>query len=148
MDHNGEFRNEMSGKLPSSEEIIAARFEEIKHLHSYDVYEKVPIDQCCNSTGRTLMTIKWVDINQGDKVYHDYRSRLVAKELKLDKRLDLFAPTTPLEAKKVLFSAAATEGIGYKHGDWNSGMKLNFIDISRAFFQADAARYCLRGFAQ
>ena len=62
------------------------------------------------------------------------------QELKLDKRLDLFAATPPLEAKKALFSAAVTEGIGYKQGDWHSGMKLDFIDISRAYFQADAIR--------
>ena len=86
------------------------------------------------------MKVKWVDINNGDSVNHDYRSRQVAKELKMDKRLDLFAATPPLEAKKALFSAAVTEGIGFKRGDWQSGMKLDFIDISRSFFQAEAIR--------
>ena len=98
------------------------------------------IEDCWNSTGRAPVKVKWVDINKGDSVNHDYRSRLVAKELKMDKRLDLFAATPPLEAKKALFSAAVTEGIGYKRGDWQSGMKLDFIDISRAFFQAEAIR--------
>ena len=77
--------------------------DEIKHLHSYDVYEKVPIAECWNSTGKAPVKVKWVDINKGDNVNHEYRSRLVAKELKLDKRLDLFAATPPLEAKKFLF---------------------------------------------
>ena len=86
------------------------------------------------------MKVNWVDINTGDGVNHDYRSRLVAKELIMDKRLDLFAATPPLEAKKALFSAAVTEGIGYKCGDWQSGMSLDFIDISRAFFQVEATR--------
>ena len=31
---------------------------------------------------------------------------MVAKEIKLDKRDDLFAATPPLEAKKILFSLA------------------------------------------
>ena len=44
MDHNGDFWDEMSGKQLNSEEVIAARLDEIKHLHSYDVYENVPIE--------------------------------------------------------------------------------------------------------
>ena len=79
-------------------------------------------------------------INKGDKVNRHYRSRQVTKELKFDKRLDLVAVTRPLEAKKALFSAAVTEGIGYKKGDWQSGMKIDFIDISRVFFQAEAIK--------
>ena len=86
------------------------------------------------------MKVKWVDVSQGESVDHDYRSRLVAEDVKMDKRLDLFAATRPLEAKKACFSAAVTEGIGHKQGDWHSGMKMDFIDISRAFFQADAIR--------
>ena len=33
-----------------------------------------------------------------------------------------------------------TEGIGYEPGKPEEGMKLDFIDISRALFQADAIR--------
>ena len=58
----------------------------------------------------------------------------------MDKRTDLFAATPPLEAKKMLFSMAVTEGIGYQSGNPEEGMKIDFIDISRAYFQADAIR--------
>ena len=74
-----------------------------------------------------------MDINEGESVSHAYPSRLVAKELKMDKRLGLIAATLPLEAKKALFSAAVTEGLGHKQRDWYSGMKLDFIGISHAF---------------
>ena len=86
---------------------------------------------------RRLVQVKWLDINKGDDVNHEYRSRLVAKEIKMDKRLDLFAATPPLEAKKLFFSAAISEGMGYKEGERHSGMKIDFIDISMAFFQAE-----------
>ena len=79
-----------------------------------------------------------MDINKGDEINKEYRSRLVAKEIKMDKREDLFAATPPLEAKKLLFSQAVTEGIGYLNGQKEQGMKIDFIDISRAFFQADS----------
>ena len=40
----------------------------------------------------------------------------------------------------MLFSMAVTEGIGYLAGHPAEGMKIDFIDISRAYFQADAIR--------
>ena len=84
------------------------------------------------------MKVKWIDIIKGDEGNHEYRSRLVAKEIKMDKRLDLFAATPPLAAKKTLFSAAVTDGIGYSQGHMDSGMEIDSVDISRALFQADA----------
>ena len=85
MDHSGNFWDEMSGKQLNAEEVRAARLDEIKQFHSHDVYEKVPIEECWKSTGRAPVKIKWVDINKGDSVNHDYRSRLVAKEIKMEK---------------------------------------------------------------
>ena len=64
----------------------------------------------------------------------------MAKEINMDKRLDLFAATPPLEAKKLRSSAAITEEVGNKKADRQSGIKIDFIDISRALFQADAIR--------
>ena len=57
-----------------------------------------------------------MDVNKGDEDRPEYRSRLVAKELKTDKRDDLFAATPPLEALKLLIYMAMTEGIGYQKG--------------------------------
>ena len=63
----------------------------------------------------------------------------MAKEIKRDKREDLFAATPPLEAKKMLFSLAVTEGVGF-HGDRSWGMKIDFIDVRRAYFHAKCKR--------
>jgi hypothetical protein len=57
-----------------------------------------------------------VDANKGDDIHPEYRSRLVAKEIKTDKREDLFASTPPLEALTLLILFAMTEGIGLKLG--------------------------------
>ena len=46
--------------------------------------------------------VKWIDINKGDLKNPEYRSRLIAKEIKKDSRDDLFAATPPLEAKDVV----------------------------------------------
>ena len=44
MDYQGNFWDEMSGKALNRDEVLAARLDEIKQIHSHDVYEKVPID--------------------------------------------------------------------------------------------------------
>ncbi len=60
----------------------------------------------------------------------EYRCRLVPKEIKKDKREDLFAATPPLEAKKMLFSLWASV----------PGVCLDFRDVVRAYFRAEARR--------
>ena len=81
-------------------------------------------------TGKAPIGVKWVDTNKGDKERPEFRCRLVAKEIKKDKREDLFAATPPLEAKRVLFSLLASM----------PEMRLDFIDVVRAYFQAKARR--------
>ena len=58
----------------------------------------------------------------------------------MDKREDLFAATPPLEANKILLSWAVTEGIGYQKGLRDKGMKIDCIDVRRAYFHAKARR--------
>ena len=77
----------------------------------------------------------WVLVNKGDKENPEYRARLVAKEIKTDQRLDLFAATPPIEAKKFLFSLAVS--MSTKSG---RPCKVLFIDIKRACFHAKAVR--------
>ena len=84
--------------------------------------------------------MRWGDINKGDDKNPKYRSRLVAKEIKIDKRDDLFAATPPLEAKKLLLSLALTEGFGFDSRGNNRPLKLDFIDVRRAFFHAPCRR--------
>ena len=72
------------------------------------MYVKVPTQQCLEETGQAPIGTRWVDINKGDDVHVEYRSRLVAQELKkLSWADDLFAATPPLEAYKILFNRSA-----------------------------------------
>ena len=54
--------------------------------------------------------------------------------MKSDNREDLFAAIPALEAKKMLFSLAVTKGIGYEEGKREHVMKIDVVDIRRAFF--------------
>ena len=109
----------------------------MKYFQEYHVYEKVPESGCWDVTGKGPIGTRWIDINKGDQVNPDYRSRLVAQEIKMDKNQELFAGTPPLEAKKMLMSLATTQGVGFGSG---ASLKLDFIDVSRAYFHANTRR--------
>ena len=94
----------------------------------HGVYVKVPLGECWKETGRQPIGKRWVDINKGDEDNPEYRGRLVAHEIKVDKREDLLAATPPLEAKKMLVSIAASSR-GMRQGE---RMKLDFVDARRA----------------
>ena len=129
---------DVSGNALESHLVKAAREEEIQGLKSRGTYIKVPIAEAWERTGKPPIRTRFVDVNKGDNDTPNYRSRLVATELKAgDKRLDLFAGMPPLEAKKALFSLAATKSLKGKDG---SKFKLGFIDVSKAYLYAPVRR--------
>jgi hypothetical protein len=92
--------DDLSGEELDPSLVMAARSEELKEFVKHNVYNKVPISKCWEATGKAPIGVRWVDVNKGDKIHPEYRSRLVAKEIKIDKREDLVAATPPLESKK------------------------------------------------
>ena len=78
IDSEGQFWDEVSNKLLDKEGVIAARLDEIQQIRHHNVYEKVPLSECHQNTGKSPIKVKWVDINKGDEINKEYRSRLVA----------------------------------------------------------------------
>ena len=140
--------DDITGKEMDWDMVVAARMEEMEEVRKHGVYEKVLIQECINRTGKKPLKVRWVDVNKGDDVTPEYRSRLVAKEIRVDKRFDLFAATPRREAIKGLLSSAVTEGIGYFDFSLTGGMgyrevgrggmKMDSIYAKRAYYQADA----------
>ena len=62
--------------------VAAARKEEMLTFQQHGVYVKRPISECIEQTGKRPIGIRWVDVNKGDEQEPEYRSRLVAKEIK------------------------------------------------------------------
>ena len=89
--------------------------EEVEEVYRTNLNTNVPTKECYDVTGKGPISTKWVDINKCDDVNPYCRSCIVAREKKANDiyRDDLFAATPPLEATKMLFSLATTEGIGY-----------------------------------
>ena len=105
-----EFRGNISGKQLIISEVKKSRQEEMQEVYKHQVYVKVPISECRQTTGREPIGTRWVDVNKEDNKNREYRSRLVAQELKCHSTTEenMFAATPPWEAKKVLFSLAVT----------------------------------------
>ena len=129
--------DQVSGKLLDPVMIKEARATELGYVHNYGVYKKVPVAVCWERTGKAPIRVKWVDINKGDEEHPDYRSRLVAMEIRPKWQAAAFAGTPPLEAMRFLLSLARTHG---ERNQKEKPLKLSFIDIRRAHFTAKASR--------
>ena len=84
VDSYGNYFDELSGRQLDKDEVIRARLEEMRQFEEHKVYTKVPISQCIKETGKKPIQVRWLDINKGDEENLEYRSRLVAKEIKTD----------------------------------------------------------------
>jgi len=130
------FYDEASGVLLNSSLVRAARQEEIKFLHSFPVYEKVPEAQ---AVGKERVSVRWCDLNKGDDQVPNYRSRLVGREFKWQDPFmqGTFAATPPLESLRYLFHWATTVK---RRGSRKLKIKMLVLDVSRAHFHAPAVR--------
>ena len=63
-------------------------------------------------TGKPPVTVRWVDVNKGDDINPNIRSRLVARQIRQPGEEAIFAPTPPLESLRTILSLAATDIIG------------------------------------
>ena len=99
----------------------------MEQFKKHEVYEKVREEVCWAVTGKAPIGSRWIDINKGGDANPDYRSILVAQQVKYQsKEKNLFAATPPLEAQKLLFSMAVTESVGFHKGEREHGLKTGF----------------------
>ena len=104
-----EYWDDVSGVPLRPEVVRKARQYELQEFRKHGVYSKVPEEECWRITGKPPFEIRWVDVHKGDMNCLEYRSRLVAQDIKTDRRDDLFAATPPSEALKLLLSFSVTE---------------------------------------
>ena len=123
----------------------AARLKALEFFHSKGVWVKVPRERSRAVTGRNPISVRWVDVNKGDDLEPNYRSRLVARQMKaLDRSgSSYFAPAPPLEALRTVLSLAMTR-CGDHQPVWDPAsprrMQISFVDIKRAYFNAKVDR--------
>ena len=120
--------------------VTAARALELEYFENKKVWEKRPYGEAMAKTGKKPISVRWIDTNKGDEDNPNYRSRLVAREIRKKGENPIFAPTPPLESLRTVLSLAATdiEGQPRHVRDPHSELRtqISFIYISRAYFCA------------
>ena len=126
----------MTGQVLKDELVIKARMVELEFFQQKGVGVKRPMGRVRAATGRPPIIVRWIDVIKGDGGNPNYRSRLVARQMKAHDKSgeSYFAPAPPLEALRTVLSTALTS-IG-RHKpilDPKSPMRsqISFIDIKR-----------------
>ena len=127
-----EFVDDVTGAPLDKDKAVQARKLEIDYFRQMGVYTKV-----AREAWMKVITTRWIDVNKGDEKSPNYRARLVGREIKMDKRLDLFAATPPLESLRMILSICAQHQSSHYASD-------NFVimtnDVKRAYFHAPVTR--------
>ena len=101
--------------LPLDEGLCrAARKKEIDYFISKGVWELRTINEARTRMGRSPISVRWVEVNQGDDLNPNIRNRLVAREIRTAGQDAIFAPRPPLESFRMVFSMATTKFVGGK----------------------------------
>ena len=139
--YTGKHRDDLTGQILKDEGVDAARAKELAYFHAKNVWKVVPKSNAYQATGRGPISVRWVDVNKGDDQSPNYRSRLVARQLKAHDHSgqSFFAPAPPIEALRTVLSLSQTR-IGSWNPDWDPNspkrVQISTIDVSRAYFNA------------
>ena len=126
--------DDTNGKELRADLVKEARMEEIQEVRRMKDWTKIPRAQCLSETGKKPIQVRWVDRSKKDETNPQYRSRIVAKEIKTFANPDLFAATPPVEYIRFLLSCVASS-------QWSAQpTRLMVQDVSKAYFFADATR--------
>ena len=128
-------KDDVSGAELLPEQVVQARKDEMSYFHKLGVYEIVPRSQQ-RITGGKVVSTRWIDVNKGDSLNPNYRSRLVGREFNVERDDSLYAATPPLEALRLILSNAATWTNGHSKGR----RQVMINDVRRAYFYAKVSR--------
>ena len=71
--------DDLSSAPLDPDKVIAARKLEISYAENKPVWEKIP-RKLAKERGWKIVRSRWIDINKGDDLHPNYRSRMVGKE--------------------------------------------------------------------
>ena len=96
--YSGKYFDDVSGQVLKAELVMRARADELKYFNDKGVWLKVPMKMARLKTGRAPISVRWVDTNKGDDLNPNYRSRLVARQIKARDKSgeNFFAPAPPI----------------------------------------------------
>ena len=89
--------DDLTGLSLDPKGVLNARRQELEYIAQKNVWDVVPREEA-RRNGWKIIKSRWIDVNKGDDISAQYRSRLVGKEFAGQRTDGLFAGTQPLEA--------------------------------------------------
>ena len=108
-DGEGPFYDDLTRQQLPTQLVKAARRKERDDFESKNVRKRVSVSQALRISGRSPISVRWVDVNKGDDECPDIRSRLITRQIRGANGDPMFAPTPPLEAWRTVLSYCATD---------------------------------------
>ena len=135
-----EFKDSVTGQLLVPDLVREARRKEMEYFEIREVWLRRPMADATRHMGKPPISVRWIDVNKGDDLNPEYRSRLVAREIRRFGEEPVFAPTPPLESLRTILSFAATDLLGRPAHVRDPGSErrtqISSIDIKRAYLCA------------
>ena len=85
--------DDLTGLSLDPKGVLKARRQELDYIDQKKVWDIVPREEA-KQNGWKIIKSRWIDINKGEDISAQYRSRLVGKEF-ADKRIDCLFAGTP-----------------------------------------------------
>ncbi len=105
----GQYRDAITGQPLDPDMVRAARRKELEYFNSKHVWDVRDRAEALRRQGKPPISVRWIDVNKGDDSDPNYRSRLVAREIRRAGEDPIFAPAPPLESIRTVLSLAATQ---------------------------------------
>jgi len=135
-----EYKDSVTGQPLNPTLVKEARRKEMEYFDSMKVWMRKNRSDAFRDMGKAPISVRWVDVNKGDDENPNYRSRLVAREIRRFGEEPIFAPTPPLESLRTILSLAATNLPGrrvhIRDPISEKRTQISFIDIKRAYLCA------------
>ena len=100
-----------TGQILRAELVRQPRALAMEYFRNKNVYSKKPRAEAIKRTGKPPITVKWVDVNKGDDTKPNYRSTLVARDIRSPGEDSIFAPTPPPDALRTILNLATASGL-------------------------------------
>ena len=140
IDNEPIFRDDLTGQILDPVLVKAARKKELDFFEAKGIWFKKAVDEARRKTGKPPITKRWVDVNKGDDIEPNIRSRLVARQIRQLGEEAIFAPTPPLESLRKIISLSSADidcrAPHVRDPASDRRTQISAIDISTAYFNA------------
>ena len=86
------FKDDLTGQLLDLTMVKNARRVDLEYFEAKGVWERRKREECLRTTGKNPISVRWVDINKGDDATPNYRSRLVARDIRKKEKIRYSRP--------------------------------------------------------